>query len=245
MSEKLQKFLARLGVDSRRAIERMIVEGRITVNGVVAPLGERVTGDEEIQIDGQPIALSSGVQETAVLVYHKPVGEVCTRHDEEGRQTVFDHLPPPPSGRWVMVGRLDLNTAGLLLFTNDGELANQLMHPRHQITREYACRILGDATDEILQSLVDGVMLEDGLSAFNHISHHANDDGDTAANQWYYVTLCSGKNREVRRLWESQGLQVSRLLRIRYGTVVLPETLNPGHFTFLSANEVSRLKKLF
>jgi 23S rRNA pseudouridine2605 synthase len=241
MSEKLQKYLARLGVDSRRAIERMIESGRITVNGVVAHLGERIEGNEAIHIDGKPMAMAPAQEETAVLVYHKPVGEVCTRHDESQRPTVFEHLPPPPSGRWVMVGRLDLNTAGLLLFTNDGELANQLMHPKHEVIREYACRVLGHIDDAILQRLVDGVILEDGESAFKHITHHASE----GANQWYYVTLCSGKNREVRRLWESQGLQVSRLIRIRYGTVILPESLNPGESLTLSSHEVSRLKKLF
>lgn len=241
MSEKLQKYLARMGIDSRRAIERMIEAGRITVNGIVAHLGERIEGDELIAIDGQPIQNAPAAEQTAVLVYHKPVGQVCTRHDDSGRPTVFEFLPEPPSGRWVMVGRLDLNTAGLLLFTNDGDLANQLMHPRHQITREYACRVLGHVDDEVLQRLVDGVILEDGESAFHHITHHASE----GANQWYYVTLCSGKNREVRRLWESQGLQVSRLIRIRYGTVILPETLHPGESFFLPINEVSRLKKLF
>lgn len=241
MSEKLQKHLARLGIDSRRAIERMVEAGRITVNGVVAHLGERIEGDELIAIDGKPIAAAPTQSETAVLLYHKPVGEVCTRHDEEGRPTVFDHLPDPPTGRWVMVGRLDLNTAGLLLFTNDGELANQLMHPKHEVTREYACRVLGHVDDDVLQRLVDGVMLEDGESAFENITHHASE----GANQWYFVTLCTGKNREVRRLWESQGLQVSRLIRIRYGTVILPESLDPGQTRFLSSHEVSRLKKLF
>lgn len=241
MSEKLQKHLARLGIDSRRAIERMVEAGRITVNGEVAHLGARIEGDETILIDGKPIAPGPQNRETAVLVYHKPVGEVCTRHDEEGRPTVFEHLPEPPSGRWVMVGRLDLNTAGLLLFTNDGELANQLMHPKHEVTREYACRVLGHVDDDILQRLVDGVMLEDGESAFQHITHHASE----GANQWYFVTLCTGKNREVRRLWESQGLQVSRLIRIRYGTVILPESLDPGQTSFLPSHEVSRLKNLF
>jgi 23S rRNA pseudouridine2605 synthase len=233
---KLQKFLANLGVNSRRQIESMIEAGRITVNGELAHLGQRVEGTEDIRVDGKRIACAP-VCETKLLIYNKPEGLVCTRSDEEGRPTVFEDLPPCESGRWVMVGRLDVNTTGLLLFTNDGELAHKLMHPSHQLEREYAVRVYGKVEHGLIQRLLKGVELEDGYSRFESIV----DAGGDGANHWYHVVLTRGRNREVRRLWESQGLTVSRLIRIRYGTIQLPSNLSPGKTREATQSELKGL----
>lgn len=226
MAERLQKFLARVGMGSRRQIEDWIRQGRIIVNGTPARLGLQVNGAERIEIDGRQIQVRAFGQQRRVLAYYKPVGEVTSHRDAEGRPTVFERLPILRDGRWIAVGRLDLNTQGLLLLTNDGELANRLMHPSSEIEREYAVRVLGDVTPEMLKRLREGVTLDDGPARFDAIR----DVGGEGVNHWYHVTLREGRNREVRRLWESQGVTVSRLTRVRYGPVTLRRGLHPGHW---------------
>ena len=237
MAERLQKFLARMGLGSRRQIEDWIRQGRITVNGVVAQLGNQVNGAEKIQIDGRPIQVRPFGQRRRVLAYYKPVGEVTSRHDPEGRPTIFEHLPLLRDSRWIAVGRLDLNTQGLLLLTNDGELANRLMHPSSQIEREYAVRVLGEVPPELLKRLREGVTLEDGVARFDEIR----EAGGEGANHWYHVILREGRHREVRRLWESQGVTVSRLTRVRYGPVTLRRGLHPGHWDELDEAQIAEL----
>ena len=237
MAERLQKFLARMGLGSRRQIEDWIRQGRITVNGVPAQLGVSVNGAEKIGIDGKLIQVRAFGQQRRVLAYYKPVGEIASRHDPEGRTTIFEHLPPLRDGRWIVVGRLDLNTQGLLLITNDGELANRLMHPSSQVEREYAVRVLGEVTPDMLKRLREGVPLEDGLARFDEI-REAGGDG---ANHWYHVVLKEGRNREVRRLWESQGVAVSRLTRVRFGPVTLRRGLHPGHWDELDEERMTEL----
>lgn len=239
MSERLQKVLARAGYGSRREIESWIAAGRISVDGEVAQLGQCVSGREDIRVDGRTIALAATIdrQTQRTLLYHKPVGELTTRSDPEGRPTVFDHLPVIKTGRWISVGRLDLNTAGLLLLTTDGELANRLMHPSYEIDREYAVRVLGPVEAPVFERLLKGVELEDGRAAFATID----DAGGRGANHWYHVTLKEGRNREVRRLWESQGMTVSRLIRVRFGPVSLPRGLRPGKYRELPRPDVNAL----
>ncbi|MCP5419181.1 MAG: pseudouridine synthase [Gammaproteobacteria bacterium] len=237
MSERLQKFLARLGLGSRRQIEEWIREGRITVDGTPAQLGGQVHGQEAIRLDGRLLKLPRVSEERRVLAYYKPVGEITSRNDPEGRPTVFERLPPLHGGRWVSVGRLDLTTQGLLLLTNDGELANRLMHPSAQIEREYAVRVLGQVSPDVLAILKDGVRLEDGLARFESID----DAGGSGVNHWYHVILREGRNREVRRLWESQGITVSRLVRVRYGPISLRRGLRPGHWDELNDEDVTSL----
>lgn len=238
-SEKLQKVLARAGVASRRAAEEWIAAGRIKINGTVAKVGDRVIETDKISVDNFPMpqhALEE--KEARVLIYHKPEGEICTRSDPQNRPTVFDHLPILRKGRWVMIGRLDFNTSGLLLFTTDGELANKFMHPSHEIEREYAVRIYGIVTDQMVKKLKKGVELEDGLAKFKDVQFQ----GGEGRNSWYHVVICEGKNREVRRLWESQDVMVSRLIRVRFGTIILPPQLRPGKFVELESAEVEELK---
>ena len=237
MSERLQKLLARVGLGSRRQIEDWIRQGRITVNGVTAQLGVLVNGAEKIHIDGKLTPIRAFGQQRRVLAYYKPVGEISSRHDPEGRPTLFEHLPPLHDSRWIAVGRLDLNTQGLLLLTNDGELANRLMHPSSQIEREYAVRVLGVVTPEMLKRLREGVALEDGLAHFDEVR----DIGGEGVNHWYHVILREGRTREVRRLWESQGVTVSRLTRVRYGTVTLRRGLLPGHWDELDDAQIRTL----
>lgn len=225
MDEKIQKRLAGYGLASRREIERWIEAGRITINGQPAHIGARVSGSDVIEVDGKPVKSPEISAAPRVLVYNKPADEVCTRHDPEGRPTVFERLPRLSGERWIMVGRLDINSSGLLLFTNYGELAHRLMHPRYEIDREYAVRVLGSVSEDTLSQLQAGVELEDGIAKFVSI----NDAGGTGANHWYHVTLKEGRNREVRRLWEAVGHTVSRLHRIRYGPVQLPRAVKPGH----------------
>ncbi|HED19786.1 MAG TPA: pseudouridine synthase [Gammaproteobacteria bacterium] len=238
MEERLQKVLARAGLGSRRQIEDWIRDGRVEVNGKPAELGLKVTGHERIVVDGKKVHLKVN-QPTApeILLYHKPAGEICSRNDPEGRTTVFTGLPKPHGGRWVSVGRLDINTSGLLLFTTDGELAHRLMHPAQEIEREYAVRLLGEVSMPILERLIKGVQLEDGLARFNAIE----ESGGTGANRWYHVIIKEGRNREVRRLWESQGLTVSRLTRVRFGPLLLERKLRPGKSRPLLAKEVKQL----
>ncbi|MGD9107583.1 MAG: pseudouridine synthase [Gammaproteobacteria bacterium] len=240
-SEKIQKVLANLGLASRRQIEQWIADGRIIVDGKIAKLGDRVTDQEKISVDGRLVKRIPAKTLTArVLIYHKPIGEVCTRSDEKNRKTVFDSLPILHNARWVSVGRLDINTSGLLLFTNNGELANRLMHPSKQIEREYSVRVLGAVSQEILDNLLHGVKLEDGHARFVKIRRVRSFESD-AANQWYHVVLREGRNREVRRLWESQGLKVNKLSRIRFGGIKLPRSLPRGQWVELSDREVKAL----
>ncbi|WP_440875420.1 23S rRNA pseudouridine(2605) synthase RluB [Thalassotalea sp. PLHSN55] len=241
MSEKLQKVLARAGKGSRREMETVISAGRVTVNGKVAYLGDRVEGNEQIKVDGHLVATKQAQDQMCrVLMYNKPEGEMCTRKDPEGRPTVFDRLPPLENGRWIAVGRLDINTSGMLLFTTDGELANRLMHPSQQVEREYAVRVFGEVNEAMRQTLLSGVKLEDGPARFQKITYR----GGEGRNHWYHVTLSEGRNREVRRLWESQEVQVSRLIRVRYGDMEMKRQLPLGGWTELNLQEVNYYRKL-
>ncbi len=236
--ERIQKILARGGVGSRREIERWITEGRLKVNGLTVALGTHLKAGDYLQINDRVVHWEKfAVQPTRVLLYHKPAGEVVTRHDPEGRPIVFTQLPKLTGSKWIAVGRLDLNTSGLLLVTNNGELANRLMHPSTQVEREYAVRVLGEIPDAVIDSLKQGVELEDGIARFDDIRFY----GGEGANKWYYVTVKEGRNRLVRRLWESQGIVVSRLIRVRYGPVVLPERLKTHSFYELDAKELDLL----
>ena len=231
--EKLHKALANLGWGSRRKMEQWISEGRVTIDGAVARLGDRVRAGQSVRLDGKPVDLEEA-REVRVLLYHKPVREVCSRHDPEGRKTVFERLPKLKSGRWISVGRLDFNTSGVLLFTTDGALANALMHPSNAIEREYLVRVMGRVDDPMLERLKSGVELDDGPARFSDIQ----EGGGEGINRFFYVVLMEGRNREVRRLWESQGLTVSRLKRVRYGEVFLPSKLKKGQWLELPQRDV-------
>lgn len=237
MAERLQKFLARAGMGSRRQIEDWIREGRITVNGRVAKLGDQVSGAEAIHIDGRPLRVYAGHPKRRVLAYYKTEGEITSRADPQGRPSVFDRLPTIRGGRWIAVGRLDVNTQGLLLMTTDGELANRLMHPSSQIEREYAVRVRGEVGPETLRRLHEGVMLEDGPARFEQII----DAGGSGVNHWYHVILREGRNREVRRLWAFQGVTISRLIRVRYGPITLPPGLRAGRWEELDQDQINLL----
>ena len=240
MSEKLQKILAQAGVGSRREMERWIEQGRVKLNGEIAKLGERAESSDELKVDGITIDHTSKTARR-VLVYNNPEGEVCTRTDPEGRPTVFDNLPKLKGERWIAVGRLDINTSGLLLFTTDGELANKLMHPStNTVDREYAVRVAGEVTDEMIATLKKGVLLEDGMAKFTDVQFF---DGD-GYNQWYHVCIMEGRNREVRRLWESQDMKVSRLKRVRYGCIFLPKKVSAGKWIELGQRETNDLSAL-
>ncbi|WEM41462.1 23S rRNA pseudouridine(2605) synthase RluB [Photobacterium sp. DA100] len=241
MSEKLQKVLARSGQGSRREIELMIQQGRVSIDGKVAKLGDRLEDlSVNVRIDGHKIQLVSSSEEVCrVLAYNKPEGELCTRHDPEGRRTVFDRLPRLNGGRWVSVGRLDANTAGLLLFTTDGELANRLMHPSRCVEREYMVRVFGEVTEEMVRNLVKGVELEDGMARFEDVVYA----GGEGMNHTFYVVITEGRNREVRRLWDSQGVTVSRLKRVRYGDIFLTKDLPRGGWMELELKEVNYLRE--
>ncbi len=245
MSEKLQKVLANQGLGSRREMERWIEAGRVSVDGQVATLGDRVEPTQQIRVDGHLLSRQTEKPVCRVLMYNKPEGELCSRHDPEGRATVFERLPAIRVGRWIAVGRLDINTSGLLLFTNDGELANRLMHPKCEVEREYAVRVFGEVNGKTLKKLTDGVELEDGVAKFTTIVPRSRSVSDEdSMNQWYNVTLSEGKNREVRRLWESQDVQVSRLMRVRYGPVELQKRLPQGAWVELPLAELNALRKL-
>jgi pseudouridine synthase len=227
MSERIQKFLATLGVASRREIERMIDEGRILVNGRPATAGQQIDQRDAVKLDGRPIAMQRKIEAARLLVYKKRTGELVTRDDPEGRRTVFRKLPKLASGRWIAVGRLDINTSGLLLFTNHGELARRLTHPSFEIPRTYAVRVLGTVDDAVIARWKTGVELEDGRAHFERVEAGENEDGE-GANQWFHVTVREGRNRLVRRLIESQQLQVSRLIRISYGPIELGRGIKSG-----------------
>lgn len=238
MSERIQKILSRAGYGSRREIERWVDAGEISVNGVVATSGQAISETDKVVLRGQVLKLASKLNaKPQVILYHKKIGEICSRNDPEGRPTVFDSLPKLSSGRWIQVGRLDINTDGLMLFTTDGELANRLMHPSYEVEREYSARILGDVTDEMLANLKEGVMLEDGKAKFSSIKFV----GGEGANKWYNVVLNEGRNREVRRLWESQEVIVSRLRRVRYGHINLKRSLRAGTFENLDVRGLRTL----
>ena len=238
--KRLQKLLAQAGLGSRREIEGWIARGEVRVNGEVAILGTQADLTDRIEVRGKLLRLQDKPFERRVLIYHKPEGELTTRQDPKGRPTVFEALPPIRQGRWITVGRLDINTSGLLLITNDGELANRLMHPSYEIQRLYAVRVLGGLTPEQQQAMLDGVELEDGPARFESII----EAGGTGANRWYHVSLREGRNREVRRLVESQGVTVSRLIRIGYAGITLPPRLRPGRSEALDLDTVNALATL-
>jgi 23S rRNA pseudouridine2605 synthase len=232
--QRLQKLLAQHGVGSRREMEACIVAGQVQVNGKTAVLGTKVTIEDYITVQGRPIS-NLETKRPRVILYNKPVGQICTRSDPQGRITVFSHLPRLRGQRWVGIGRLDINSSGLMLFTTEGELANQYMHPKANIEREYAVRVLGNVTDIIKRNITNGVQLDDDTFAkFTNVKFA----GGKGSNTWYHVTLKQGRYREVRRIWESQGLQVSRLIRIRYGDIKLPENLPEGKFIELNYEDL-------
>ncbi len=239
--EKLQKILARTGLGSRRQMEDWIQQGRVTINDQPAQIGMRASETDKIRVDGKQITWKTpDAFRTRVLIYHKPEGVICTRSDPQGRPTLFEQLPKISRGKWISIGRLDINTFGLLLLTNDGELAHRLMHPSFEIEREYAVRVFGEIQPEILTRLTTGVELPDGSARFETLE----DAGGSGINHWYHVTLKEGRCRLVRRLWESQGIQVSRLIRIRYGHITLPRSLRPSRWEELDPSQIEDLKAL-
>ena len=236
--ERIQKVLAGAGVASRREVDRWLQSGRLAVNGRVATPGDRLSGGEKLTLDGKPLALPKQARSAPrVLLYYKPEGEVCTRSDPQGRPTIFDRLPPAGQGRWITVGRLDVNTSGLLLLTTDGDLANRLMHPSWQVEREYAVRVLGEVPATAIQRLLEGVALDDGPARFLSLV----EAGGSGANHWYHVVIGEGRKREVRRLWEAVGVRVSRLIRVRFGPLALPPDMRTGDCRELRRNEFAAL----
>ncbi|MEO6184844.1 MAG: pseudouridine synthase [Steroidobacteraceae bacterium] len=246
MSERIQKVLAAAGFGSRRGIEEWLRAGRISVNGQIAKLGDRAQPGDHFELDGRRLdaggaAAAPDATQVAVLLYHKPVSEVTTRSDPQGRPTVFERLPDAPAGRWVAIGRLDVNTSGLLLFTNDGELAHRMMHPSFEIARRYLVRVRGAPGPDLVERLQRGLVLEDGHASFDRIEPQGRSEG----HSWYQVTLHEGRNREVRRLFEAAGYEVSRLKRLAYGPFELPEDLAAGQTRILSGQALdSRLAEL-
>ncbi len=238
-TQKLQKTLAQAGLGSRRTMEEWISDGRVTVNGKAATLGMRVGSGDQIKVGNRTIRARPEAGVPRVLIYHKPEGEITSRNDPRGRPSVFDHLPKISGARWISVGRLDFNSCGLLLFTTSGELANRLMHPRFEMEREYAVRILGNLREDQAQQLLNGIELEDGVARCVSVELR----GGEGSNQWYHVVLREGRNREIRRLFEHLGFTVSRLMRVRYGPVELPARVKRGHSYELSADETRRFVK--
>ena len=244
MDEKLQKFLANRGYGSRRQIEQWISDGRVRLNNSVAKIGDRVSINDSIFLDNKKVR-SRELVETHIIVYNKPEGLVSTTKDTRGRSLVFDNLPPLKRGKWISVGRLDINTSGLMLFTTNGELANRLMHPKYSIDRKYLVRVYGKVEKKNIEALKKGILIGDEYSRFKSIEFKNEVLKDQVRlNNWFQVTLGSGKNREVRSLWESQGFEVSRLKRISYGPVILPSFVRPGNYTYLSEKEVVQLANL-
>tara|TARA_B100001778_G_scaffold227256_1_gene188750 strand:- start:12 stop:737 length:726 start_codon:yes stop_codon:yes gene_type:complete len=237
---RIHKVLADHGIGSRRGIESLIRQKKILVNGQLASIGQLVSDKDVFEVEGRMVRLSKkDPTNKRILMYNKKVGEISSRKDPDHKKTIFDTLPKLKSGRWVSVGRLDINTSGLILFTNDGSLANQLMHPSSNIEREYVARVHGKVTDEILQNLTNGVKLEDGFAKFTDVQ--GGRKGNT--NQWFAMVIMEGRTREVRRLWESQGLEISRLKRVRYGNLFLPATLRQGAFKELTKGEINALER--
>lgn len=239
VGERVQKVIANAGLGSRREVEGWIRDGRVLINGQKAKLGDQVAENEVVTANGKRYRTVSGGNRRRVVIYNKPEGEICTRKDPQGRPTVYKALPRMQRGRWISVGRLDINTSGLLLFTNDGELANQMMHPSSEIEREYAVRLRGEVLPETRDRLLAGVELEDGVARFESIRYM----GGEGHNRWYHVVIKEGKNREVRRMWTSQGVEISRLTRVRYGNAHLPRDLKIGKMRELEPKEINRLAK--
>ena len=238
MSERIQKLIANAGYGSRRWAERLIEQGRISINNQEAKLGDKAIIKDKVTIDGRLIDLGRySEEETKVLILNKQAGVICSNKDEEGRQSVFEFLPE--NTRWVMVGRLDLNTSGLLLFTNNGDLANKLMHPSSEIDREYAVRVLGKVEEEHIKKLTNGIELEDGFAKFHRVTL----GGGEGANRWYHVVVREGRKREVRRLWEALDFKVSRLIRTRFSDIRLPEKLRANQSEYLKPKQVQALLK--
>src|SRR5206468_554558 len=235
--QRLHKVLAACGFGSRRAMEEMILAGRITVNRMPAEIGQKVSPGDEVRSNGEIVKVRFAEPRARVLIYHKPPGEIVTRDDPEGRATVFEKLPSIGNGKWINIGRLDYNTEGLLLFTNSGELANRMMHPRFEVEREYAVRVMGRLTDEQLERLTTGIDLDDGAARCERVEDAGGDDD--GANHWDKVVLREGRSREVRRLFEALGLMVSRLIRTRYGAVAMPTVLKRGDLIELQPAEVT------
>lgn len=239
MKTRIHKVLADHGIGSRRGIESLIRQKKVLVNGQLASIGQLVSEQDIFEVEGKTVRLSKkDPTKRRILMYNKKVGEISSRNDPDHKKTIFDSLPKLRSGRWVSVGRLDINTSGLILFTNDGSLANQLMHPSSNIEREYIARVHGNVTDEILNNLIEGVKLDDGFAKFTDVQ--GGRKGNT--NQWFAMVIMEGRTREVRRLWESQGLEISRLKRVRYGNVFLPANLKQGAYKELSKSEVNALE---
>jgi 23S rRNA pseudouridine2605 synthase len=239
LKTRIHKILADHGIGSRRGIESLIKQRKVKVNGELATLGQLVSEHDIFEVEGRTVRLSKkDPSKKRILMYNKKVGEISSRNDPDHKKTIFDSLPKLKSGRWVSVGRLDINTSGLILFTNDGSLANQLMHPSSNIEREYIARVHGQVTDQILNNLMKGVKLEDGFAKFTDVQ--GGRKGNT--NQWFAMVIMEGRTREVRRLWESQGLEISRLKRVRYGSLFLPASLKQGAFKELSKSEISALE---
>lgn len=237
-SERLQKVLSQAGYGSRREMERWIEQGLLQINGRTAVLGDVVSAEDKISLRGRVIDNPLKITyKTRILLYNKPLGEISSRHDPFHPRTVFDKLPRLNQGRWVQVGRLDINTGGLLVFTNNGELANQLMHPKYEYVREYAVRVFGQVSDEMIKNLKKGVKLEDGDAKFESVVPQGGDN----SNSWYLVTLKEGRHRMVRRLWQSQGVEVSRLIRVKYGPIEMPRWLSRGKFVELSSQDVDAI----
>lgn len=241
MAERIQKLLANAGVASRRQVEAWIQAGRVRVDGLPAELGQKIEAQARVTLDGRQLRLHAATEvPRRVLLYRKPAGEIVSRSDPDGRATVFKHLPRPARGRWIAVGRLDIHTSGLLLFTTDGELARRLMHPRYEVEREYAVRVFGAVAPEVLERLQAGVALDDGPASFDRIVRV----GGEGRNQWFHVVVRAGRKRLVRRLWESQELTVSRLIRVRFGPCVIPTGTKVGRAYELSSEEMRPLLKM-
>lgn len=238
-SERLHKALATAGLGSRRDMEQLIQDGRVSVNGLPAKVGDKVKPGDLVKLNGKLVRLNWKIQQPRVLIYHKPEGEIVSRDDPEGRPSVFDNLPPIRGGRWITVGRLDFNTEGLLIFTTDGELANRLSHPRYEVEREYAVRTIGALDAEKMDALLNGVELEDGVAKVDSIVPA----GGEGVNQWYRLVIREGRNREVRRLMEHLGLTVSRLIRVRFGPLAMPPRLKRGMKEELPEEEVAALMR--
>ena len=240
MKTRIHKVLADHGIGSRRGIESLIRQKKVLVNGQLATIGQLVSEQDIFEVEGRTVRLSKkDPTKRRILMYNKKVGEISSRNDPDHKKTIFDSLPKLRSGRWVSVGRLDINTSGLILFTNDGSLANQLMHPSSNIEREYIARVHGNVTDEILNNLIKGVKLDDGFAKFTDVQ--GGRKGNT--NQWFAMVIMEGRTREVRRLWESQGLEISRLKGVRYGTLFLPASLKQGAYKELSKSEINALER--
>jgi 23S rRNA pseudouridine2605 synthase len=242
LSERIQKLLAAAGLGSRRTIEEWLRAGRLSVNGQLAKLGDKATASDQFTLDGQSIDLShaaaaAGPTTVAVALYNKPLGEVTTRSDPQGRPTVFDHLPPAPTGRWVVIGRLDVNTTGLLVFTNDGALAHRMMHPSYEVSRRYLVRVRGVPDEGLKERLLRGIMLEDGPARFDTVEGQGHSQG----HSWFQVSLHEGRNREVRRLFEAAGHEVSRLKRLAYGPFSLPDDLPTGKALVIAGEQLAQL----